>query len=168
MFKIKEEEEFDEDELDWLDPNIALPDNLTFIDKTVLPKTDKGGRDWGTGIAQKTFRVGSPTFFSNPNINIPGMMDDLDGFSCSDSEDDDVRPEEIRSEEEEVVAGGLVRIEFRAGNTAEAIEDEAENTRRVETLAREKAEEEEMLENFSWEWGNFDDNVSLFSSLLNF
>jgi hypothetical protein len=74
---LKEEEEFDEDELDWLDPNIALPDNLTFIDKTILPKTDKGGRDWGTGIAQKTFRVGSPTFFKNPNINIPGMMDDL-------------------------------------------------------------------------------------------
>jgi hypothetical protein len=74
---LKEEEEFDEDELDWLGPNIALPDNLTFIDKTILPKTDKGGRDWGTGIAQKTFRVGSPTFFKNPNINIPGMMDDL-------------------------------------------------------------------------------------------
>jgi len=60
--------------------------------------------------------------------------------------------EEIRSEEEEVVAGGLVRIEFRAGNTAEAIEDEAENTKRVETLAREKAEEEAMLENIPWEW----------------
>ena len=88
------------------------------------------------------------------------MMDDLDGFSCSDSEDEEVRPEEIRSEEEEVVAGGLVRIEFRAGNTAEAIEDEAENMRRVETLAREKAEEEEMLENIPWEWGDFNDNVS--------
>ena len=78
-----------------------------------------------------------------------------DGFSCSDSEDEDVCPvEEIRSEEEEVVAGGLVRIEFRAGNTAEAIEDEAENTRRVETLAREKAEEEAMLENIPWEWSD--------------
>jgi hypothetical protein len=90
------EEDFDEDDdLDWLDPNMALPDNLTFIDKTVLPKSDKGGRDWGTGIAQKTFRVGSPTFFSNPNINIPGMMDDLDGYSCTDSEDEEVRVEQV-------------------------------------------------------------------------
>jgi hypothetical protein len=139
-----------------------LPDNLTFIDKTVLPKTDKGGRDWGTGIAQKTFRVGSPTFFSNPNINIPGMMDDLDGYSCSDSGEDDVRIEEIRSEEEEVVAGGLVRIAFRGGNTAEAIEDEAENTRRVETLAREKAEEDEMLKSEPWPSEGLEDDVSYF------
>ena len=145
----KDEEDFDEDDLDWLDPNTALPDNLTFIDKTVLPKTNKGGRDWGTGIAQKTFRVGSPTFFSNPNINIPGMMTgDLDGFSCSDSDEEEIRMEEVRSDEEEVV--GLVRIAFRGGNTAEAIEDEAENTRRVETLAREKADEDQMLKNEPW------------------
>ena len=155
----KDEEDFDEDDLDWLDPNTALPDNLTFIDKTVLPKTNKGGRDWGTGIAQKTFRVGSPTFFSNPNINIPGMMTgDLDGFSCSDSDEEEIRMEEVRSDEEEVV--GLVRIAFRGGNTAEAIEDEAENTRRVETLAREKADEDQMLKNEPWCLDGLQDEVT--------
>ena len=61
------------------------------------------------------------------------MMDDLDGYSCSDSGEDEVRFEEIRSEEEEELVGGcLLRIAFRGGNTAEAIEDEAENNRRVE------------------------------------
>ena len=155
----KDEEDFDEDDLDWLDPNTALPDNLTFLDKTVLPKTNKGGRDWGTGIAQKTFRVGSPTFFSNPNINIPGMMTgDLDGFSCSDSDEEEIRMEEVRSDEEEVV--GLVRIAFRGGNTAEAIEDEAENTRRVETLAREKADEDQMLKNEPWCLDGLQDEVT--------
>ena len=155
----KDEEDFDEDDLDWLDPNTALPDNLTFIDKTVLPKTNKGGRDWGTGIAQKTFRVGSPTFFSNPNINIPGMMTgDLEGFSCSDSDEEEIRMEEVRSDEEEVV--GLVRIAFRGGNTAEAIEDEAENTRRVETLAREKADEDQMLKNEPWCLDGLQDEVT--------
>ena len=52
------------------------------------------------------------------------MMDDLDGYSCSDSGEDEVRFEEIRSEEEEELVGGcLLRIAFRGGNTAEAIED---------------------------------------------
>ena len=68
------EEEF-EDMMDMFDPNIALPDNLTFIDDTVLPQINPEGnrRDWGTGIAQKKFRVGSPTFFAN-GINIPGII----------------------------------------------------------------------------------------------
>jgi len=35
-----------------------------------------GCSDWGTGIPQKVCRVGSPTSFSNPNINIPGNTDD--------------------------------------------------------------------------------------------
>ncbi len=49
------------------------------------------GRDWGTGIEQKKFRVASPTFFSNPNINIPGLMDDEDEdeFDSDDDFDDD-------------------------------------------------------------------------------
>ena len=59
--------------MDMFDPNIALPENLTFIDDTVLPQINPEGnrRDWGTGITQKKFRVGSPTFFDN-GINIPG------------------------------------------------------------------------------------------------
>ena len=61
--------------MDMFDPNIALPENLTFIDDTVLPQINPEGnrRDWGTGIAQKKFRVGSPTFFAN-GINIPGNL----------------------------------------------------------------------------------------------
>ena len=88
-------------------------------------------------------------------------MDDLDGYSCSDSGEDEVRFEEIRSEEEEELVGGcLLRIAFRGGNTAEAIEDEAENNRRVETLAREKAEEDEMLKCEPWPLEGLVDDVS--------
>ena len=74
-------------------------------------------RDWGTGITQKKFRVGSPTFFSNPNINIPGLMDDLDGFSCSDSEEelDDLTTSK-KLDIDEVEDVGNVRIEFRGRN----------------------------------------------------
>ena len=81
--------EYDEDEDDELlfDPNVALPDNLTFLDPGSLPGSksssgvgSKAGMksDWGTGISQRPFRVGSPTFFSNPNINIPGLVEDED------------------------------------------------------------------------------------------
>ena len=47
------------------DPFEALPPNLTFLDDASLPQINPDGdkRDWGTGIAQKKFRVGSPTFF---------------------------------------------------------------------------------------------------------
>ena len=86
------------------------------------------------------------------------MTGDLDGFSCSDSDEEEIRMEEVRSDEEEVV--GLVRIAFRGGNTAEAIEDEAENTRRVETLAREKADEDQMLKNEPWCLDGLQDEVT--------
>ena len=102
-------------------------------------------------------------YFLQETENSFKFFSSQDGFSCSDSEEEDFNPVEIRpdEEEEEVVAGGLVRIEFRAGNTAEAIEDEAENNRRVETLAREKAEEDAMLENAPWEWSSgLEENVS--------
>ena len=147
------EEEF-EDMMDMFDPNIALPDNLTFIDDTVLPQINPEGnrRDWGTGIAQKKFRVGSPTFFANginiPGIilsfmhiskiylansliqNPPGLMDDMDGFSCSDSEDEDFYGENgskkhyIDDSVAEIEDVGRVRIEYRGRNLAEAKEDE--------------------------------------------
>ena len=77
--------EYDEDEDDELlfDPNVALPDNLTFLDPGSLPGSKSSSKagvksDWGTGISQRPFRVGSPTFFSNPNINIPGLVEDED------------------------------------------------------------------------------------------
>ncbi len=62
-------------------------------------KTNKKsqGRDWGTGIEQKRFRVASPTFFSNPNINIPGLIEDEDDFD--DDFDDDLSY--VDSEDEE-------------------------------------------------------------------
>ena len=59
------------------------------------PQPQKQRVDWVSGIEQKRpFRVGSPTFFSNPNINIPGINDGYDelfeeGLSCSDDDDFD-------------------------------------------------------------------------------
>jgi hypothetical protein len=115
-------------------------------------------RDWGTGIAQKKFRVGSPTFFANPDINIPGLIDDMDGFSCSDSDDDDFLPgggaggsRKIDDNVAETEDVGTVRIEFRGRNLAEAIEDEAKVNERVETLARNRQEEQAMLSDLPWE-----------------
>ncbi|QQP56859.1 Endoribonuclease Dicer1, partial [Caligus rogercresseyi] len=168
---IKFQDEFDEEDLELLlDPNMALPDNLTLLNNELLPRVDheasKGGsKDWGTGIEQKIFRVGSPTFFSNPNIHIPGMMDeddDLDGLSCSDSEDDDYYYEKFDTYRnrkstasgtalDSVTQDGSGRIEFRGENMAEAIEDETEENLRVESLARNLEEEAKMLSEVPWD-----------------
>ena len=108
-------------------------------------------RDWGTGITQKKFRVGSPTFFSNPNINIPGLMDDLDGFSCSDSEEE---PDDLATSKkldiDEVEDVGHVRIEFRGRNLAEAIEDEEQTKNRMATLAKNQEEDQIMVSELPW------------------
>merc|ERR1719232_1506388 len=65
---------------------IELPDNLTFINSRGVLGGVEGKTDWVTGIQAKNFRVGSPTFFSGPGQgNMAGLMDDLDGYSCSDS-----------------------------------------------------------------------------------
>ena len=102
------------------------------------------------GITQKKFRVGSPTFFSNPNINIPGLLDDMDGFSCSDSEDEDYsQPKPFDIDEVEDV-GNNVRIEFRGRNLAEAIEDEEQTKDRIESLAKNQQEDLEMVRNLPW------------------
>lgn len=145
-----DEEDFEE----MLDPNIALPDNLTFLDDSVLPQVNPGGdrRDWGTGIAQKKFRVGSPTFFSNPNINIPGLLDDLDGFSCSDSEEEEEFTFNKKLDIDEVEdVGNNVRIEFRGRNIAEAIEDEELTKTRLATLAKNQQEEQTMVQDLPWD-----------------
>ena len=68
-----------------------LPDNLTFLNSKKISKVSnkEGTANWVTGIESKNFRVGSPTCFSSSaNNNMAGLMDDLAGFSCSDSEDD--------------------------------------------------------------------------------
>ena len=155
------EEEFE----DMLDPNIALPDNLMFIDDSVLPQINPEGnrRDWGTGIAQKKFRVGSPTFFANPDINIPGLMDDMDGFSCSDSEDEDFydggsKKNQFDENVAEVEDVGRVRIEFRGRNLAEAIEDEEQAQSRMATLAKNKEEDLNMVSSQPWDLRNIDLN----------
>lgn len=145
-----DEEDFEE----MMDPNIALPDNLTFLDDSVLPQVNPGGdrRDWGTGIAQKKFRVGSPTFFSNPNINIPGLLDDLDGFSCSDSEEEEEFTFNKKLDIDEVEdVGNNVRIEFRGRNLAEAIEDEELTKTRLATLAKNQQEEQTMVQDLPWD-----------------
>uniref|UniRef100_A0A0K2UZN8 ribonuclease III n=1 Tax=Lepeophtheirus salmonis TaxID=72036 RepID=A0A0K2UZN8_LEPSM len=160
---LRFQDEFDEEDLELLDPNMALPDNLTLLSNELLPKTletEGGSKDWGTGIEQKIFRVGSPTFFSNPNINIPGMMDDLDGLSCSDSDDDEDFYEnfdsyrrkalDFNNPNSSVTQDGSVRIEFRGENMAEAIEDEHEENLRVESLARNLEEEAKMLSEVPW------------------
>ena len=150
-FKNADEEDFEE--MDMFDPNVALPDNLTFLDSSTLPSTG-GGTDWGTGIAQRPFRVGSPTFFSNPNINIPGLMDDFDRFSCSDVSDDDREEPSVVRDGEDV---GNVRIEFHGDNIAEAIEDEAEKKKRVENMARDVEELTRMVRCDPWVFGDRDD-----------
>ncbi len=55
----------------------------------------ESSKDWGTGIQSKNFRVGSPTFFASGGAAGGGrgggagsLMADLEGFSCSDSDDD--------------------------------------------------------------------------------
>ena len=107
-------------------------------------------RDWGTGIAQKKFRVGSPTFFSNPNINIPGLMDDMDGFSCSDSEEEDEIERSKKLDIDEIEDVGNVRIEFRGRNLAEAIEDEEQTKNRMATLAKNQQEDQIMVADLPW------------------
>ncbi len=147
-------EEDDEEFEEMFDPNIALPDNLTFLDDSVLPQVNpeaKDRRDWGTGIAQKKFRVGSPTFFSNPNINIPGLLDDYDGFSCSDSEDEDDVTAAKKLDIDEVEDVGNVRIEFRGRNLAEAIEDEEQTKNRIATLAKNQEEDQTMIQELPWD-----------------
>ena len=172
----------------------ALPENLTLIsnndNRSILKgspssaqsQKKKGGdrsssKDWVSGIEQKRFRVGSPTFFSNPNINIPGIsgdvFDDLDGLSCSDDDDEEGEYFDFdsggsekmdfpvmrssgggggrsttKADAEEMTEDG-VRIEFR-GNQAEAFEDSEEERRRVEKLAREREEERTMVRDFPW------------------
>ena len=136
--------------------------------------------DWVSGIEQKRpFRVGSPTFFSNPNINIPGINDGYDelfeeGLSCSDDDDfdfdsdDSSSPRKARRRSaagETATTEDGVRIEFR-GNQAEAIEDDEEERRRSEALAREREEERVMVQGFAWNEvregggdGSFDEDV---------
>ena len=145
-----QENEDDFEEMDMFDPNIALPDNLTFLDSSILPSLNsKGGKDWGTGIAQRPFRVGSPTFFSNPNINIPGLIDDFDRFSCSDMSDDDREEVATPKDGEDI---GNVRIEFHGDNIAEAIEDEMHKKKRVENLEKDIEEVNQMVESLPWVW----------------
>lgn len=54
--------------------------------------------------------------------------------------------------DEEIFEVGGVRISFLTTNTAEAIEDEAERNKRIESLERDKADEEEMLRDIEWTW----------------
>ena len=168
-----------------VDVHAALPDNLTLIsnnDNRMLTTTSSSSskqrrqqqqrQDWVSGIEQKRpFRVGSPTFFSNPNINIPGINDGYDelfeeGLSCSDDDDDfdfdsggsdgsTSSPRKMKRRSGAMAAGETattedgVRIEFR-GNQAEAIEDDEEERKRCESLAKEREEERVMVRGFAW------------------
>lgn len=177
-----------------VDVHAALPDNLTLIsnnDNKMLTTTSSSSSkqrrqqqqqhqkqqlrsDWVSGIEQKRpFRMGSPTFLSNPNINIPGINDGYDelfeeGLSCSDDEDDfdfdsdgsDGGPsssaQRRRKRRSDMTAAGEMattedgmKIEFR-GNQAEAIEDDEEERERGEALAKEREEESIMVQGFAW------------------
>ena len=169
----EEMDEFEEMERLFGGSDVALPDNLTILDTSILPLRSTGGTDWGTGIAQRPFRVGSPTFFSNPNINIPGVMDDYDRFSCSDvSEMDNMDDfdeiaqkshsaygDEVGPKEGEDV--GSLRIEFLGDNTAEAVDNENVKKKRSETLAKDLEEESEMVLNIPWQLGETGKDVCL-------
>merc|ERR1719233_2067988 len=135
----------DEDDLDM--EGIELPDNLTFISSKGGDIGEEGKKDWGTGIQAKNFRVGSPTCFAGGS-NMAGLLDDLDGFSCSDSEDswgeDDVSDAEVEQ-------SGGTRIEFHGENVAEAIEGEGETQAREERVARDRDQEASMVKNMKWD-----------------
>jgi len=135
----------DEDDLDM--EGIELPDNLTFISSKGVDIGVEGKKDWGTGIQAKNFRVGSPTCFAGGS-NMAGLLDDLDGFSCSDSEDswgeDDVSDAEVEQ-------SGGTRIEFHGENVAEAIEGEGETQAREERVARDRDQEASMVKNMKWD-----------------
>ena len=137
--------EDDEDEIDMA--GIELPDNLTFINSRGVTGGVEGKKDWVTGIQAKNFRVGSPTFFSNSNM--AGLMDDLEGYSCSDSEES-WHGDDFSDSELEVAAGGT-RIEFHGDNLAETIEGEGETEAREERVARDRNQEASMVRNVAWD-----------------
>ena len=145
---------------------------MTFLDPGALGGGGRGRRggqggsgggkqDWGTGIAQRPFRVGSPTFFnSNPNINIPGSTNLTDDNDLSDiGSDDDVTDDDgdifgssptpsaaarakkkkgssppFTGSSDNDQAG--VRIQFHGDHVAEAIEDETQQKKRVESMQK--------------------------------
>jgi hypothetical protein len=87
-------------------------------------------RDWVSGIEQQRFRVGSPTFFSNPNINIPGVSsgdgvidDDLEGLSCSDDDDDDLDFGFDSGGSDGLDFSGASRGKSKAADAEETLED---------------------------------------------
>ena len=123
---------------------IELPDNLTFIPSIKTKPQAEGSKDWGTGIETKNFRVGSPTCFTGNNM--AGLMDDLEGFSCSDSEED--WEEEISDSESE--KPGRARIEFHGENVAETIEEESDVAAREERQAKDRDQETSMVQDQEW------------------
>ena len=99
----------------------------------ICQHSSPGKKDWGTGIQARNFRVGSPTMYGGGDMR--GLLDDLEGFSCSDSEDswaDEEEEGEVDSRE------GGARIEFHGENLAEAIEGEDESKAREEKVARDR------------------------------
>ena len=124
---------------------VELPDNLTFISSRVNEHSSPGKKDWGTGIQARNFRVGSPTMYCGGDMR--GLLDDLEGFSCSDSEESWADEEE----EAEVDREGGARIEFHGENLAEAIEGEDESKAREEKVARDRDQEAAMVRNNEWD-----------------
>ena len=124
---------------------VELPDNLTFISSKVNEHSSPGKKDWGTGIQARNFRVGSPTMYGGGDMR--GLLDDLEGFSCSDSEESWADEEE----EAEVDREGGARIEFHGENLAEAIEGEDESKAREEKVARDRDQEAAMVRNTQWD-----------------
>ena len=84
----------------------------------------------------------------------------MDGFSCSDSEDDeaDLAAKSKILDIDEVEDVGNVRIEFRGRNLAEAIEDEEQTKNRMATLAKNQEEDEIMVADLPWNLNNLEDS----------
>jgi endoribonuclease Dicer len=131
---------------------VELPDNLTFISSqgADVPCSPGGKKDWGTGIQARNFRVGSPTMYGGGPQGLAGrgLLEDLEGFSCSDSDDSMADEEETDTE---VEREGGARIEFHGENLAEAIEGEDESQRREERVARDRDQEAAMVKNSAWD-----------------
>ena len=152
------DEENEDDELELA--GIELPDNLTFLSSNLKPSkvtatassnVSASGTtaDWGTGIESKNFRVGSPTCFSSGNA-MAGLMDDLEGFSCSDSEDGWDNDDDDASDGE-TDRPGRARIEFHGENLAETIEEETETAAREERQAKDRDQEASMVQDEDWD-----------------
>ena len=136
----------DEDESALLEGQ--LPQNLFIMDPTDLSSTAatiKGKGSWGMGIDQKSVPC------SNNEFNIPGGFDECESdedFDDDDLDDEDDDCDNSNDELEEDEYGGNVKYN---GDSAETCENSEEEKKRIEDMAKDRAEVETMMESIPWQ-----------------